>query len=254
MPDPIFDHPRLAAIYDALEPDRSDLVPYLELAQQIGARCVADLGCGTGVLALRLAGLGLQVYAVDPAGASLAVAQCKNGASRVQWIHGDAAALPSLTTDLVLMTGNAAQAVISDDDFSGMLHSVYRSLKPGGTFAFESRIPGRRAWLSWTGENTRRTTSLTDAGNVETWVQLRKVDGPLVSFRWTFIFDADGERLLSDSTLRFRERDEITGQLEAAGFEVTAIREAPDRPGHEYVFIARKPHEHSVHLGYRADT
>jgi len=28
MADPIFEHPRLAAIYDALDPDRSDLDVY----------------------------------------------------------------------------------------------------------------------------------------------------------------------------------------------------------------------------------
>jgi len=31
--DPIFGHPRLAAIYDALDPDRSDLDAYLEMVR-----------------------------------------------------------------------------------------------------------------------------------------------------------------------------------------------------------------------------
>jgi len=63
---------------------------------------------------------------------------------------------------------------------------------------------------------------------------------PLVTFRWTFIFVADGSVLTSDSTLRFRERFEIERDLAAHGFEVEGVRDAPDRPGREFVFIARR--------------
>jgi len=47
-------HPRLAAIYDALDPDRSDLHAYVGIAAELGARRVVDIGCGTGTLALRV--------------------------------------------------------------------------------------------------------------------------------------------------------------------------------------------------------
>jgi hypothetical protein len=46
--------------------------------------------------------------------------------------------------------------------------------------------------------------------------------------------------LTSDSTLRFRHRDEVTASLAAAGYVVDEVREAPDRPGREMVFIARR--------------
>ncbi len=35
------------------------------------------------------------------------------------------------------------------------------------------------------------------------------MDGPLVTFAHTFVFGTDGQALTSDSTLRFRERDEV---------------------------------------------
>ena len=94
MSDPVFHEPRLAAIYDALDPDRSDLDAYLAMINEFGARSVLDLGCGTGVFALLLAERGLEVVGVDPAGASLDVARAKPGAERVTWIHGDASAIP----------------------------------------------------------------------------------------------------------------------------------------------------------------
>jgi hypothetical protein len=54
------------------------------------------------------------------------------------------------------------------------------------------------------------------------------------------VFDGDGAVLTSDSTLRFRTRAELADSLAAAGFAVDEVRDAPDRPGREFVFIARK--------------
>lgn len=52
MPDEIFEHPRLVAIYDALDPDRRDLDVYAAIAGELGVRRVLDVGCGTGTFAL----------------------------------------------------------------------------------------------------------------------------------------------------------------------------------------------------------
>jgi hypothetical protein len=67
------------------------------------------------------------------------------------------------------------------------------------------------------------------------------VNGPLVTFRNTWVFAADGAVLTSDSTLRFRERSEIEESLVASGYVVEDVRDAPDRPGKEFVFFARRP-------------
>ncbi|MCW2595204.1 MAG: cypM [Jatrophihabitans sp.] len=52
---------------------------------------------------------------------------------------------------------------------------------------------------------------------------------------------SDQEVLPSDSTLRFRERDEVEADLVAHGFVPDEVRDAPDRPGREFVFCARHP-------------
>ncbi|MEV6791715.1 class I SAM-dependent methyltransferase [Streptomyces sp. NPDC051320] len=241
MADDIFEHPRLAAIYDPLDPDRDDLDGYVAIAEEFGARRVLDIGCGTGVFALLLAGRGVEVTAVDPAGASLDVARAKPGGERVRWVHGDATVLPVLRVDLATMTGNVAQAITDPSDWAGTLRGAHDALRPGGYLVFETRDPAKRGWKEWNRAESYRVTEIRGAGPVETWVELTEVDGPLVTFRHTWVFAADGQVLTSDSTLRFRERDEVAADLAAIGYTVEEVRGAPDRPGREFVFFARRP-------------
>ncbi|MFD4257981.1 class I SAM-dependent methyltransferase [Streptomyces sp. NPDC058534] len=241
MADECFRHPRLAAVYDALDTDRGDLDAYVRMADEFGARRVLDIGCGTGVFALLLAERGTEVVGVDPAAASLGVARAKPGAGRVRWIEGDAMSLPPLRTDLATMTANVAQAIAGPRAWQGTLHGAYEALRPGGHLVFETRDPARRAWEEWDREHTHRVVEIPGTGAVESWCRLLDVSGPLVTFRWTYVFAADGEVLTSDSTLRFRDRAEVEADLTGRGFEVREVRDAPDREGRELVFVARRP-------------
>ena len=241
MPDDIFEHPRLTAIYDALiDPDRSDLDVYVALADELSVRGVLDVGCGTGTFALMLADRGLEVTGVDPADGSLRVARAKGGADRVRWIHGDTTALPPLQVDLATMTGNVAQAIVDQADWDRTLQGVRAALRPGGYLVFETRDPADKAWQQWNRTQTHRVTELDGVGAVESWLELTHVSEPFVSLRHTWIFAGDGAVLTSDSTLRFRDREEVQEALETHGYLVEEIRGAPDRPGRELVFFARR--------------
>jgi len=233
MADAHLAEPRLVALYDVLEGERDDLDAYLAIAEELGARSVVDVGCGTGTLACLLAARGLDVVGVDPAAASLEVARHKPHADRVRWVLGGAAELPPLQVDLVTMTGNVAQVFLADEDWAAALRAVHAALRPGGRFVFETRRPEREAWREWTPERTR-----TVVRGVETWQEVTEVRGGLVSFRTTFVFP--DEVLTSESTLRFRTRAELDASLAAAGFAVDDVRDAPDRPGREFVVLARR--------------
>jgi hypothetical protein len=97
-----------------------------------------------------------------------------------------------------------------------------------------------RAWLEWNRERSYRRTVVAGVGAVQVWEAVVDLSGELVLFRSTFVFESDGAVLTADSTLRFRHRDEVIASLAAAGFVVDEVRQAPDRPGRELVFIARR--------------
>jgi SAM-dependent methyltransferase len=241
MSDLAFAHPRLAGLYDAFDPDRSDLDVYLAIARDLGAQSVLDVGCGTGTFAVLLAREGFDVTGLDPARASIDVARRKPGADRVRWIVGDAAGLPPLQLDLAAMTANVAQAIVDAEAWEATLRGAHAALRPNGHLVFETRDPAFRAWEEWTPERTRQAVDIEDIGEVESWNEVTDVALPLVSFKTTYVFRASGDTMTSDSTLRFRQRAEVEAQLTAAGFVLDEVRDAPDRPGRELVFLARRP-------------
>jgi SAM-dependent methyltransferase len=240
VPDAVFSDKRLARVYDPLDPDRSDLDVYLDIVDELSATTVLDIGCGTGTFACMLAERGIEVVGVDPAEASLDVARTKPGAEQVQWLLGDATTLPPLQVDLATMTGNVAQVFLTDEEWEATLRGTHAALRPDGHLVFETRNPERRAWLEWTREKSYVKVDVRDVGEVESWHELTDVSGELVSFRTTVVFSSDGAVIHSDSTLRFRERDQVAASLEATGYVVMDVRDAPDRPGWEFVFVARR--------------
>ncbi|MXG88885.1 methyltransferase domain-containing protein [Nocardioides flavescens] len=237
-PDAAFADARLAALYDPLDTDRSDLEQYVAIVEELGARIVVDLGCGTGVLALLLAERDVDVTGVDPAIASVDVARSKPGAHRVRWVEGDATALLplGLSSDLALMTGNVAQVFVDDEDWQVTLDAVRESLRPGGWLVFETRRPEARAWEGWdVGPSLVR---LPDGRTATVTRTVSEVALPLVTFAEEA--QLDGEVLESVSTLRFRTLDEMAADLSTAGFELADVRDASDRPGLEHVVLARR--------------
>ncbi len=247
VPDQAFDHPRLAEVYDALEGSRHDLDAYMAMAAEFGARSVVDVGCGTGCLALRLADAGCRVTAVDPASASVRVARSKPGARQVDWVVGDAPSLvverPGLAAEMAVMTGNVAQVFLTDDEWDRTVRAIHSLLVEGGRFVFETRVPAKRAWEGWNGPGADVTVPGVGRVSDDYRVTETRTDehgDVFVSFRSDTHFHADGTTLESHSTLRFRELGRIEQSLVRCGFHLGDVRDAPDRPGLEWVVVATR--------------
>ena len=214
--------PRLVDLYDSDNPRGADTDFYVQLAAELGAHTILDLGCGTGLLTRELAVDERRVLGVDPAAAMLAYARRQPGAERVQWVEGDASALGTPNADLVLMTGNVAQVFLDDAQWVATLRAIQAALRPGGHLAFESRNPAARAWEQWNREVTY-TQSDSPYGLLTSWLEVVSVAEGGVRFEGHNIFNATGERLVVRSELRFRSQAEITASLVNAGFAIAQL-------------------------------
>ncbi|GAA1929984.1 hypothetical protein GCM10009689_06230 [Brevibacterium antiquum] len=146
MPDALFSDPRLAGVYDSLDPDRTDLDMYVDVATRFGASKVLDVGCGTGTLASLLAELEISVLGLDPASASIDIAQSKVVSDFAEFIVAEA---PDIADDparhrgfdLATMTANVAQVFLDDDEWLATLRAIHSCLRPAGRLVFEARRP-----------------------------------------------------------------------------------------------------------------
>ena len=214
--DEVFEDSFFASLYDHF--DAWDVCDdfYLKLALEIGGS-VLDLGCGTGLLACRIAQDGLTVAGADPADGMLRVARSRPGAERVAWIKaaGQTLRLPQ-RFDLIYMTGHAFQALLTDDDAIAVLRNVRDHLTPGGRFAFESRNPAREAWQSWTPDK-RRVVKTADHGRIEEFFDT--VADPrtgIVDIAHHYrLLDAD-KTIVGRSRIRFVDLDHLARLLTAA--------------------------------------
>ncbi len=214
--------PRLVELYDIDNPRGTDTDFYVQLAAELDARRIIDLGCGTGLLTRELAVDGRLVVGVDPAPAMLACARRQPGADRVQWVEGDAGALGTPAADLVIMTGNVAQVFLDDAVWAATLRAIHAALRPGGHLAFESRNPEDRAWERW---NRAATYEQIDSpyGPVECWLELGDLGNGRVRFAGHNVFTTTGEVVIGSSELRFRSQAELTDSVTTAGFTVEHV-------------------------------
>jgi SAM-dependent methyltransferase len=241
-----FTDPRLTAIYDEVNPPGPDTAFYVGLADELDARTIVDLGCGTGLLISRLDRPSRRCVGVDPAPEMLAVARGRELSGDVSWVVGGAEMLGAWGADLVVMTGHVAQIIVDESAWRSALSAVHQVLRPGGVVAFESRNPSADSWRQWTPETSRRVVSLAAGGALEVWYDVVAQAGDRVTHEVHYRWAGDGPELVSTLELRYRTQAQLVGALDQAGFEVVDVfgdwdRSAVSRTSPELVVIARRP-------------
>jgi SAM-dependent methyltransferase len=219
-----FTDPRLVAVYETINAYDADAQPgfYSQLAAELGAASIFDLGCGTGLITRELAQQGYRMTGVDPSPAMLEIARQHPHGDRVHWIDGDAGAIGTPDADLAIMTGHVAQFFVTDDSWHAALTALHAALRPGGRLAFESRNPGAREWERWTRASAWSAEDPT-AGRIETWSEVDAVRDGVVSYTNHYLFAATGEELVSRGELCFRSEQELRRSLADAGFAVERL-------------------------------
>ena len=218
LDDNYHDH-ELALLYDQLNPwSESDEFYFGIAAQRNGP--TADLACGTGALACRIASTGLPTVGVDSAPAMIDVARGRPGGDDVRWIVGDVRTFTSKTMfDTAIMSGHAFQALTADDDIARFLGCARAALRAGGMLAFETRNPSSRPWDSWTPEKRQRRITDADGAPITVIFDARFDEGSgLVDLATHYHFEATGATRVAHSQLRFVERELLADLLSNAGF------------------------------------
>jgi 2-polyprenyl-3-methyl-5-hydroxy-6-metoxy-1,4-benzoquinol methylase len=217
MPDAHYELPELAALYDINSGWSKDRDFYRRLPGPT-PKAVLEVGCGTGLISRALAEDGHDVTAVDPAQAMLDVGKTSPHGDNVHWVQGYAQDFHfERHFDVVFMTGHAFQVLLTDEDIHAALVNIWRHLKPGGIFAFETRNPA----LPWERIFDTRDTLPTPQGPIAVEWRVDARRGELIRFH-THYHLPDGERV-SDSTLRFLPLDRLSEMVTGAGLTIEAV-------------------------------
>ncbi|MGE0544855.1 MAG: class I SAM-dependent methyltransferase [Dehalococcoidia bacterium] len=207
-----------ASIYDDCNPWSASDAFYLQLARDIGGP-VLDVGCGTGMLACRIAAEGLSVVGVDPAEAMLAVARSRPGSERVTWVcsDGQSMRLPQ-RFDLAYMTGHAFQSLLTDIEIVALLKNVADHLGRDGRFVFETRNPAGMPWLTWTPEQSKLVVQTRQYGPIEQFYDAAAdtTIGMVDLVEHSRILDS-GEERIGTGRLRFVSADRLAALIAQSG-------------------------------------
>jgi len=215
--------PVLVGLYDAVNPSGQREDYYLKLI--MSARAVLDLGCGTGRLLKRAARVGnlRALIGVDHGSSMLAEADDASlEASEIIWKRGDMRTVDvGRRFDLITMTGNAFQELLTDEDIRMVLSNVLRHLDPGGRFAFDTHRRGDEPLERFTPSPSAIRVTTSSGENVDVVHALeRTIEPDRVEFTTTYTFAGSLTPAVSRSTLRFIDPDHLRALLEDVGFRI----------------------------------
>ncbi|MCQ6264662.1 class I SAM-dependent methyltransferase [Fictibacillus sp. WQ 8-8] len=206
------------SLYDQMNKWDKDDDFFVQLVKKIRPTYIADLGCGTGRIALYLGEEGYEILGIDPDPNAIETAKQKDKKLLVEWKIGTSEELMDASFDLVMMTSNVAQVFLKDIDWNKTLLDIYNSLNNGGYLIFDTRNPLQRAWEQWTKEKTKKFIQDPITGNpMMVWHEFLEINESVVKYK-TVYQNENLQNNVEESALIFRTKEQIGNDLTKAGF------------------------------------
>ncbi len=184
---------------------------------------ILDVGCGTGIVTVPLAETGLETVGVDLTQAMLERAREKaRGRDNLSFHLANALDFRLDTRfSLALMTGNAFQQFLSEDEIQTLLANIYAHLREGGLLIFDTRLPeGYDLSLD---DKFQFYQTYTDPSGQEVryFDKQTRYDAQtgLLSFEMKRRY-ADGTERRSSETIKFTPLETLLDLVQKSGFEV----------------------------------
>ncbi|WP_458122613.1 class I SAM-dependent methyltransferase [Paenibacillus sp. Z3-2] len=207
-------------VYDQINHWGKDDEFFLALLMRLKVEFIADLGCGTGRWTIHLVQYGYKITAIDPNEEAIEVARIKDNSGNVKWIVGDSSDLQTNTYDAVVMTANVAQVFLTDDSWKQVISDVFRSLKMGGHFIFDTRNPLIKVWKEWEKDTTPDLAKDRLSGDpLEIYTEYEGFEGDIYTF-YEIVKNTKTDKVLvhEKMQLRFRNQEEYDESLKQIGF------------------------------------
>lgn len=213
----------LAQFYDVQSAARADFAYCEDMARD--AASILDLGCGTGVLAARIAlagGTTKRIVGADPAKAMLDIAGAREGGEKVQWVQAGAETLNlDERFDLILLTGHAFQVFLTSDQQRAVLATIARHLTSTGRFIFDTRNPAFPARKERTRDETLHQFDHAKHGTVEKWnVSVYEELSGILTFSNGYRILKTGKTHEAQEQIRYTPKEEIAALIADAGLTV----------------------------------
>lgn len=246
---------QFAYAYDRLMSD----MPYSEWIKWMQDRCrdysvipktVADLGCGTGAIAIPLAQEGLRVYGIDLSDDMLAIARDKAEALRfpaggsMMWIQGDLRdwLLPA-PVDLAVSFCDCMNYLLEEQEIEAAFQQVYQGLVSGGLFMFDVHAPHVLSTYA-----AEQPFMLDEEDVSYIWTSELDEDRMIIEHNLSiFLKQANGDyqKIEEQHIQRAYVIDWLEAQLKRTGFidiQISADfeQESPNKDSNRIFFVARK--------------
>ena len=252
---------RAAADYYDIDPRgvHSDDIPfYIEIAEDMGAKNILELGCGTGRVSIPIAEAGFSIYGIDLSEEMLKVFANKLHnldqavQAKITSIHGDMADFNlNMQFDLIIIPFRAFQSLTAEEQQIGCLRCVYDHLTEKGRFIVDVFLPYANLDESWIAdENVNFETTLPNSGAKIKRTDLRKkidvknqVIYPDLIYYITYP-DGKQETIVEELCLKYYYHDQIQRLLIENNFTICAEYGYYDKrkigEGSEQIFVCKK--------------